>query len=129
MRDNSSELDFDLMTMTGRTLDEFTDAGAAGLVALVHFVKHLGPTSKLWQSQHPDDELAQWDTRIKTNAILADIYDEMAMFRREAAVKGSGKRPKRAKQYPRPNAKAKDSRRIGSGAIRIRDFDSWWKSN
>ena len=128
MRDNADALDFDLMTMTGRTLDEYADMGAAGTVALVHFVKHLGPEAALWRALHPDDEMPDWQTRRQTNAILADIHDELAMARRENAVKGTGKRPRRIKPYPRPNAKAKDGRRIGSEAIKIRDFDKWWNS-
>lgn len=128
MRDNADALDYDLMTMTGRTLDEYADMGAAGMVALVHFVKHVGPETRLWQALHPDDEMPAWCTRAKTNSILADLTDEMSAFRREAAAKGSGKRPKRAKRYPRPNAKKQDGRKIGSGAVKIRDFDTWWNA-
>ena len=46
MRDNADALDLDLMTMTGRTLDEYADMGAAGTVALVHFVKHSKATGE-----------------------------------------------------------------------------------
>ena len=128
MRDDADALDFDLMTMTGRTLDEYADMGAAGMVALVHFVKHLGQESQLWRALHPDDEMPAWQTRLQTNTILADIHDELAMARRENAVKGTGKRARRIKPYPRPNAKAKDGQHIGSEAIKIRDFEKWWNS-
>jgi hypothetical protein len=125
MRDNAAELDYDLMTMTGRTLDEYADMGPAGTVALVHFVRCLGPESRLWRAMHEDDGTAAWHTAAQSNAILADIYDELAAMRREQAVKGTGKRPKRAKPYPRPGKS--DARKVGREPIRVRDFERWWK--
>lgn len=57
-------------------------------------------------------EIAQWSTTAKTNAILADIYDMLAAINANLCAKGSGKRPKRPKPYPRPGA-ASNQRKIG----------------
>ena len=63
------------MTRTGRTLTEYMDMGAAGMVALLSFINYLPPDSALYQSMNPDDENGPWFTTVKTNAILADLYD------------------------------------------------------
>ena len=47
-------------------------------------------------------DLAQWATLSKTNALLADIYDELAAINANLCAKGTGKKPKRPKPYPRP---------------------------
>jgi hypothetical protein len=111
-------LEYDLMTRTGRTLAEYVGMGAAGLVALVSFIIHLTPDSVLYRETHPRDDLGMWSTTVKTNAILADIYDAFAQ--------SHTKKGRKAKPYPRPNAK--DARTIGRGAIRVRDFEQWWES-
>lgn len=108
------------MTRTGRTLTEYMEMGAAGIAALVSFSVHLPPDSATWRETHPREaDMAMWATTAKTNAILADLFDAYAISHTR---KG---RPK-PKPYPRPGVDR--GRSIGSGAIRIRDFDAWWKS-
>jgi len=58
-------------------------------------------------------EYAQWATTAKTNALLADIYDEIAVLNANLCAKGSGKRAKRPKPYPRPGARS-TARKIGT---------------
>lgn len=113
---HAQALEFDLMTRTGRTLTEYVEMGAAGLVALVSFTRHLPPDSALWRETHPRDEYGAWTTTAKTNAILADLFDAFASVHT--------KKGRKAKPYPRPNAR--DARTMGRGAIRVRDFESWW---
>ena len=66
------------MTRTGRTLSEYMDMGAAGKVALISFVKYLPPDSALNRDMNPKDEYGVWYETVKTNAILADIFDLLA---------------------------------------------------
>lgn len=47
-------------------------------------------------------EISQWSTPAKTNAILADIYDLLAVINANLCAKGSGKKAKKPKPYPRP---------------------------
>ena len=49
-----------------------------------------------------EPEFATWAEPIKTNAILADIYDMLAMINANLCAMGSGKRATKPKDYPRP---------------------------
>ena len=118
VRDHAQALEYDLMTMTGRTLAEYMAMGADGRMALAAFARFLPPESALYRAVHPGDELPGWSSALKTNAILADIYDAFCA----AHVRKGRKAPR----YPRPNRD--DKKVIGKGAIPIRDFDEWWRS-
>ena len=88
--------------------------GAAGMVALVSFLENLPVDSALTRSMDPKDEYGQWHQRVKTNAILADIYDVL--------VAVNTKKGRTPKPYPRPQ----EHRSIGRGAIPISEFWDWW---
>ena len=88
--------------------------GAAGMVALISFINFLPPDSALNQAMNPDDEFGEWYTTVKTNAILADLYD---IF-----VAANTKKGRQVKPYPRPRKK----QTIGKGAIPISEFWDWW---
>lgn len=118
VRDHGQALEYDLMTRTGRTLAEYVSQGPDGRIALAAFLCYAPPDSMVYRETHPGDELPEWATRIKTNAILADMYDAFA-----AAHTRKGRR---AKPYQRPGDKG--GRTIGRGAIPIRDFDAWWNA-
>ena len=107
-------LEYDLMTRTGRTLSEYIDMGAAGMVALLSFINYLPMDSQLRQTMDPKDEVGEWSTVKKTNIILADLFDVF--------VAANTKKGRKAKQYPRPKQKHK----IGSGAVPISEFWDWW---
>ena len=107
-------LEYDLMTRTGRTLSEYIDMGAAGMVALLSFINYLPMDSRLRQAMDPQDEVGEWSTTKKTNIILADLFDVF--------VAANTSRGHKAKQYPRP----KQKRKIGSGAVPISEFWEWW---
>ena len=107
-------LEYDLMTRTGRTLSEYIDMGAAGMVALLSFINYLPMDSRIRQAMDPQDEVGEWSTTKKTNIILADLFDVF--------VAANTRRGHKAKQYPRP----KQKRKIGSGAIPISEFWDWW---
>lgn len=112
--DHDRALEYDLMTRTGRTLSEYINMGAAGMVALLSFINYLPMDSQLRQAMDPQDEVGEWSTVKKTNIILADIFDVF--------VSANTKKGHKAKQYPRP----KQKKRIGSGAIPISEFWDWW---
>ena len=52
---------------------------------------------------------------MKTNAILADIYDMLAMINANICALGSGTRARKPKEYPRPNDN--DRKQIGKNAV------------
>lgn len=107
-------LDYDLMTRTGRILEEYLSMGVAGKVALISFIKYLPIDSTLKQAMNPKDEYGEWYTTMKTNAILADIFDVFV-----AAHTKKGSRPK---PYKRP----RQTRTIGKSAIPLSQFWDWW---
>ena len=112
-----SAIEYDLMTRTGRTLDELMRMGAAGKVALIHFIKYLPPDAMTVRKMNPNEEGWEWYTTAKTNVILADIFDAFS-----AVHTKKGRKPF---EYPRPKKK----RNIGKGAIPVRDFWKWWNKN
>lgn len=107
-------LEYDLMTRTGRTLEEYMSMGAAGIVALISFIENLPIDSALTKSMNPKDEFGAWGSTAKTNAILADTYD---LLQAHFTKKGRNIKP-----YPRPQAK----KGIGRDAIPISEFWDWW---
>ena len=102
------------MTRTGRTLSEYMAMGAGGRLALLSFINYLPADSALRSRMDEADEFGEWNTQRKTNIILADLYDLLSV----ANTKKGWKAP----SYPRPKQKKK----IGSGAIPIKDFWNWW---
>lgn len=114
IEDHDRALEYDLMTRTGRTLSEYMEMGAAGKVALLSFINYLPPDSELRKAMDPQDEFGEWHTTMKTNVILADLFDVF--------VKANTKKGRKAKTYPRP----KKRRKIGSGAIPMSEFWDWW---
>lgn len=114
IEDHDRALEYDLMTRTGRTLSEYMEMGAAGKVALLSFINYLPPDSELRKAMDPQNEFGEWHTTMKTNVILADLFDVF--------VKANTKKGRKAKTYPRP----KQRRKIGSGAIPMSEFWDWW---
>ena len=99
---------YDLLTRTGYDLD---DVGRGlSWTALDSFIKNTPPDGAIMRELRP--ELSQWSTTAKTNALLADIYDLLAAVNANLCAKGSGKKAKRPKPYPRPGAQS-NVRKIG----------------
>ena len=107
-------LEYDLITRTGRTLNELMNMGAAGKVALISFIQYLPPDAALWREQNPKDETADWYTTMKTNAILADIFDIFVAVHTKKGTKPA--------EYPRPKRK----RTIGKDPVPVSKFWDWW---
>lgn len=64
---------------------------------------------------------------VKTNAILADIYDILATINANLVAIGSRKRPKQPHRYPRPGDADKNKKRIGDGALPPDELETWIK--
>ena len=109
VEEHSEAVTYDLLTRTGYSPDQV--GGELSWFALNSFIRNTPPDGALMRELRPD--LAQWATLAKTNALLADIYDYLAAINANMCAKGTGKRPKRPKPYPRPMDK-RDSRHIGT---------------
>jgi hypothetical protein len=68
-------------------------------------------------------EFRGWGSLIKTNAILADIYDVLQAINNNLVAVGNHKRSKKIKPYPRP--KDKRVKKIGDAAMSMEDMRKW----
>ena len=110
------------MLGTGYTLDDI--GGALSWGALGAFLRYPAEDSALMHELNPD--AAIWSSRMKTNAILADIYDILAVINANVTAIGSGKRPKRPKPYPRPGGSGdKTTKHYGSKGLPIDELHRW----
>lgn len=96
------------------------DMGAAGKVALCHFVGQLEEDSALLHEMDGHGG-RHWSSRMKTNGLLADLFDAIRQFNYSFAKEGTAQ----PKPYPRPWAEDK-TERFGKDPIPIEDFDDWW---
>ena len=110
----------DLLIMTGHNLDDI--GRTLSWSALGAFLHKLDIGSET--ARELDPELAAWGGTPKTNAILADIYDMLAMINANLCAMGSGKRATRPKTYERPGDKQKQ--RIGKNALPPDELRAWF---
>ena len=125
MCDYTAAFDYDLMTRTGRSLDEWIDKGAAGIVALCRFMKCLPLDSRTVSAMSGYDNMDEWHERVKTNMLLADIYDNLSALRFAFISSKSKKKGKKPEPYPRPWSKRK-SKHFGKDPVKVKDFWAWW---
>lgn len=96
---------------------------------MLSFITHLDSQSALAKDISP--EAAEWSSTAKTNAILADIFDELEVIRYtiQAVNLRKGKKPHKLTKYPRPGDKDKQRKeKIGSKPIPVSDIRNWVNS-
>ena len=71
-----------------------------------------------------------WATRAKTNAILASIYDLLAVLNSNFCAKGTGKKPRKPTPYPRPwtEEKKPEVTHFGKGPLPPDELRKWFES-
>ncbi len=82
--------------------------------ALSSFLMHLESDSALVRELEP--ELYEWSSRLKTNMILADIFDMLAMINANLVAVGSHSQTKKPALYPRPK-QAPEGEHYGSKPV------------
>ena len=85
-------------------------------------MRKLDITSETARELEPD--LANWAGTIKTNAILADIYDLLNAINSNIVAMSSGKKASRPKSYPRPSDK--NAKKIGRKALPPNELRAWF---
>ena len=121
MQDHAGAIEYDLITRTRYTTKDV--GGALPWGSFRAFIQYLGPDSALARET---GNAGDWGTRIKTNAILADIYDILAAINSNLITFASGGKKKvKPKPYPRPGAD--NTRKIGRGALPIPELREWIK--
>lgn len=112
--------------MTRYTLQDI--GGALPWGALLHFVQFVPRTSALSREMSPTTDDERWAQGHATAAILADLYDLVHQMNNNLAARGSGRRPRTAKPYPRPWRKGDGQKVVGRDPIPVADFEAWWNS-
>ena len=120
--ENSEAITTDLLRLTGHGIEEL--GGAISWHSLKAYLEHLPYDSALMRSLNA--EQAEWATRVKTNAILADIFDMLAIINANLCGIGSGKKPKQPKPYPRPGKK-EEQQTIGKGAVTQQELEEFFE--
>lgn len=89
--------------------------------AFASLIRKLPTDSATFKELHP--EFAEWSSTLKTNVILADIYDVLSQINANLCAVGSRKQPHRIKPYPREWTKQKD--KIGKDALPAPELETW----
>lgn len=98
--------------------------GALSWGSLASFIKNLGTDSALARDL---DKATGWEGTIKTNAILADIYDLLQVINANlVSFASGGKKRTKIKPYPRPGGD-KNTKRLGRGALPLDQLREWIK--
>lgn len=98
--------------------------GALSWGSLASFIKNLGTDSALARDL---DKATGWEDTIKTNAILADIYDLLQVINANlVSFASGGKKKPKIKPYPRPGGD-KNTKRLGRGALPLDQLREWIK--
>lgn len=120
--EHAEALTYDLITRTHYQLEDV--GGALSWSSLASFVKNLGTDSALARDL---DKATGWESTIRTNAILADIYDLLQVINANlVAFASGGKKRTKIKPYPRPGGE-KDKKRMGRGALPLDQLREWIK--
>lgn len=107
--------------MTGHSLDDI--GRTLPWSALGAFLHKLDLNSETARELDPD--LASWGGTVKTNAILADIYDLLATINSNIVALASGKKASKPKTYKRPGDK--NAKRIGKKALPPNELREWFE--
>ena len=121
--EHDGAIEYDLLTQTGH---ELKDIGRSlSWDALASFVIYDGTDSAL--SRELDEEYTLWATPLKTNGILADIFDMLAQINANLVAIGEHKASKDVAPYPRPGMEEKreNVKHIGHGALPRGEFRKW----
>lgn len=116
MAEHREAINCDLMKR-GYTLDDV--GGALTWDALGDFISKTEPGSAL--SYDLDPERADWATTDRTNTLLADIYDLLAVMNRMLATMVTQQRQPKPKPYRRPGKDKNEKRHVGTASIPIAD--------
>ena len=123
MTEHDGAIEYDLLTKTGHELRDV--GGTLSWSALASFILHVDTDSAL--ARELDEDFSLWALQIKTNGILADLYDILAQINANLVAIGQHSKAKEVKPYPRPRAEEKSgsTRHVGKGALPKGRFKSW----
>ena len=121
MIENREAIENDLIA-TGYTLD---DVGASfSWDALKSFLTYAKPDSALFRKLNP--EVSEWTTALKTNYILADIFDQLSITNMLLRMLVTHKKGRQPEPYKRPGAKKTKAQHMGKNPLSsIAEMREW----
>ena len=123
VEEHDEALNYDLITRTNYQLNDI--GGALSWSSLHSFIKYLPGDSAVAREA---GKSSVWDSRIKTNAILADIYDMLQLLNANLVAFASGGKTKpKITPYPRPGREDNTRRKFGKGALPLDEMRAWIK--
>ena len=121
--DHREAIEYDLLTLTGH---ELTDVGRTlSWGALASFLAYEDRGSALDRDINGDDSI--WSQSIKTNGILADIYDQLAQINANLVAIGSRSKAKPVKPYPRPGVEDGNVKHYGKDPLPVNELEAWFE--
>lgn len=118
-------VEYDLLTLTGHELNDVGRTLSWG--ALLSFVSNLGADSATAREGVSFAKYEPWTTSMKTNVILADIYDAISVLNSNFVGGASRKKAKRPRPYPRPWQDDKNVKHYGKGALPPDQLEKWFE--
>lgn len=121
IEEHESAVDSDLLHASGRGIEDL--GSSLSWQAASSILHNLSLDSALARDVNPDTNL--WNSTLKTNYILADIFDVLSAIH-YTLIKIAGGKAQKPKSYPRPNDKRKEVKKIGGkGAMKVEDLKKW----
>lgn len=111
----------DLMERLGVPLDSCHLYGWHNIISYARLLMNV-QGSHTWRALHNQED--NYASPLHLAAQLADIYDLIQVLYISLTTKPKTS-PRKMEPYPRPWKKS-ETRRIGKGAIKVKDFDSWY---
>lgn len=123
VRAHGEALSYDLLTRTNYQLDDI--GGTLKWSSLYSFIKNLDGDSALAKDM---GHSTGWETTLKTNVILADIFDMLQVIHADLVAWASGGHKKaNNKPYPRPGREEDNKRKMGKGAMPLTELREWFR--
>ena len=123
MTEHDGAIEYDLLTKTGH---ELKDIGRTlSWDALASFIIYDEIDSAL--GRELNEEYSLWAALLKTNGILADIFDMLAQINANLVAIGEHKASASIKPYPRPGMQEEreNVKHFGKGALPRGEFRKW----
>ena len=118
-----------MFRLTGHQLSEVGSTVEWG--TLDAFIKHLPIDSAFMRELQP--EISSWATPGRTNTILADIFDMLALINSNLMAMATGAPAKQLKRYPRPRdgqntqKQNENEKRFGRGGLPANELKRWFE--
>ena len=123
MSEHAEAINYDLMTRTRYQINDI--GGALSWSSLYSFIKHLGTDSALARDL---GKSTGWEGTLRTNAILADIFDLLQAINANLVNFASGGKQKmKYKPYPRPGRDDNNTHKFGKGAMPANELAEWFR--